>query len=137
MIMMEKEQVLHIAEEWNLMTEKVFELEAIEIKTLQELLKETYQVLHFYHKEEVVPKTVCQMLLEVESFLYFSSMFEGKEVKLNFYYFQLIDSIVEALTKGFFEGKYKEEYPMLSIKNMLGESTVFDLENGSMEELII
>lgn len=135
--MMEKEQVLHIAEQWNLMTEKVFELETIEIKRLQELLKETYQVLNFYHKEEVVPKTVCQMLLEVESFLYFASMFEGKEVKLNFYYFQLVDSIVEALTKGFFEGKYKEEYPMLSIKNMLGESTVFDLENGSMEELLI
>jgi hypothetical protein len=73
---------------------------------MQTLLKETYLILTTYHKDSLIPKEISKLFLEIEDFLYFSSLMEEKENGLGFYHWQELFHLVKALEKGFFEGKY-------------------------------
>ena len=69
-----KNNILEITKEWIGMTHKVLDLKRIPSVEIRDILKNTYEVLNYYHKDEAVPKEVCEMLLEMDEFLYFASM---------------------------------------------------------------
>ena len=122
---------------WEEMTHTVFELKNFSLEDMQTLLKETYLILTTYHKESLIPKEISKLFLEIEDFLYFSSLMEEKENGLGFYHWQELFHLIKALEKGFFEGKYSCDYPKLIITDVLDNDLLIDLESDYLESYII
>ena len=131
-----KEKISAVTNEWIQMTHKVLHLKRIPTTEIRNLLKDTYEILTFYHKQEIVPKTVCEMLLEMDGFLYFASMITDKEFDDDPYLYQAIHCIVKALKTGFFNGEYECEYPVLKINRVDKGTVTFDLQNGYIVDLL-
>ena len=75
---MELEKINNIISQWQEMTHTVFELKKLSLEDMQTLLKETYLILTTYHKDSLIPKEISKLFLEIEDFLYFSSLMEEK-----------------------------------------------------------
>jgi len=112
---MELEKINQTIDKWLEMTDTVLDLKKFSLSETQDLLEETYRILITYHKEALIPKEISKLLLEMDSFLYFTSLMEEKEVGSDFYHCQYISAIVEALKEGFFNGEYKYAFPNLRI----------------------
>ena len=130
---MENKELKQITYNWKSMTDTVLDLEKFSLSEMQILLSDTYQVLRTYHKENVTPKEVSNILLEMYEFLYFTSLMEEKEVGVNFYQYQYISSIVAALRKGFFEADYRCEFPELKILDKNNNEFIINFENDIFE----
>lgn len=130
---MENNELKQIAYNWKSMTDTVLDLEKFSLSEMQILLSDTYQALRTYHKENVTPKEVSNILLEMYEFLYFTSLMEEKEVGVNFYQYQYISSIVAALRKGFFEADYRCEFPELKILDKNNNEFIINFENDIFE----
>lgn len=122
---------------WEEMTHTVFELKKLSLEDMQTLLKETYLILTTYHKDSLIPKEISKLFLEIEDFLYFSSLMEEKENGLGFYHWQELFHIVKALEKGFFEEKYSCDFPKLIITDVVDNDLLVDLESDRLESYII
>lgn len=130
---MENNELKQIAYNWKSMTDTVLDLEKFSLSEMQILLSDTYKALRTYHKENVAPKEVSNILLEMYEFLYFTSLMEEKEVGVNFYQYQYISSIVAALRKGFFEADYRCEFPELKILDKNNNEFIINFENDIFE----
>ena len=122
---------------WEEMTHTVFELKNFSLEDMQTLLKETYLILTTYHKDSLIPKEISKLFLEIEDFLYFSSLMEEKENGLGFYHWQELFHLVKALEKGFFEGNYSCDFPKLILTDVLDNDLLIDLESDHLETYII
>ena len=125
---MQDAELERIAREWDELTHTVLDLDKFALAEVQSLLKDTYTVLTVFHKEQFIPKGISKILLNMDEFLYFTSLMEEKEVGLDFYQYQLISSIVSTLKTGFFGAKYEYEFPRLKVKQ--GETDVFIFDFG-------
>ena len=125
---MELERIDLLINQWKEMTYAVLNLKKISLSEMQELLKETYKLLIKFHKQEVIPKELCKLLLEMDGFLYFSSLMEDKEVGIAFYHYQTVSLIVDAFKKGFFNGEYICSYPELEIIDAKKNTIIIDFE---------
>ena len=130
---MENKELKQIAYNWKSMTDTVLDLEKFSLSEMQILLSDTYKALRTYHKENVAPKEVSNILLEMYEFLYFTSLMEEKEVGVDFYQYQYISSIVAALRKGFFEADYRCEFPELKILDKNNNEFMINFENDIFE----
>ena len=130
---MENKELKQITYNWKSMTDTVLDLEKFSLSEMQILLSDTYQVLRTYHKENVTPKEVSNILLEMYEFLYFTSLMEEKEVGVNFYQYQYISSIVAALRKGFFEADYDCDFPGLKVLDKDGNEIMINFETDIFE----
>lgn len=130
---MKNKELKQIAYNWKSMTDTVLDLEKFSLSEMQILLSDTYKALRTYHKENVIPKEVSNILLEMYEFLYFTSLMEEKEVGVNFYQYQYISSIVAALRKGFFEADYRCEFPELKILDKNNNEFIINFENDIFE----
>lgn len=104
-----------VADHWNKLGFDALELKRVSPSEIQNLLKETYRILLAFHKNNLVPKGISKIFIEMDSFLYFASMIEENEDKMDFYQYKTIHSIVEALKRGFFSGEYECDFPLLRI----------------------
>ena len=134
---MKLETINSVIGKWEEMTHTVFELKNFSLEDMQTLLKETYFILTTYHKDSLIPKEISKLFLEIEDFLYFSSLMEEKENGLGFYHWQELFHIVKALEKGFFEEKYSCNYPKLIITDVVDNDLLIDLESDRLESYII
>lgn len=132
---MKRETITQITADWIQMTHRVLDLKRIPSIEIRDLLRKTYEVLNHYHKEDMIPKELGEMLLEMDGFLYFAALITDKEFDDNPYLYQAVHSIAEALKAGFFEGHYEKEYPLLQIFDLEEKSHVINLENGYIEDL--
>ena len=112
---MEFKELYDLAAEWQEMTAAVMDLKEISLSEMQGLLKDTYQALTAFHKDDLIPKEISKILLGMEDFLYFASLMEEKEVGTGFYHWREIYVISTALKSGFLEGAYECEFPKLQI----------------------
>lgn len=124
-----------VTNEWIKMTHKTLDLKRIPSIEIRDALRKTYDVLIYYHKDEVVPKALCKMLSKMDEFLYFASMIDEKEFNGDPNLYWVIHSISKSMKIGFFEGKYESEYPILKIKKADKNIVDFDLQNGYIEDL--
>ena len=130
---MKNKELKQIAYNWKSMTDTVLDLEKFSLSEMQILLSDTYKALRTYHKENVAPKEVSNILLEMYEFLYFTSLMEEKEVGVDFYQYQYISSIVAALRKGFFEADYRCEFPELKILDKNNNEFMINFEYDIFE----
>ena len=133
---MKREMITKNTADWIQMTHQVLDLKRIPSIEIQDLFRRTYEVLNHYHKEDMIPKELSEMLLEMDGFLYFAALITDKEFDDNPYLYQAVHSIAEALKAGFFEGQYEKEYPLLKVFDPKENPCVVDLENGYLEDLL-
>ena len=131
-----KKNIIAVTMEWLEMTHKVLELKRIPPAEVQDVFKRTYEVLCYYSKDELIPKSVSKLLLEMDDFLYFASMITDNEFDDDPYLYQAICTVAESLKDGFFKSEYECEYPLLKLTNISEKSLVFDFENGRIEDLV-
>ena len=95
-----------LCDEWNTLIDSTLTLEEITKDGLQELIKDTYEVLYKYHKDTFVHKDIAKLVIRMKEFLYFSKIVaENDETDLSFV--SKVFEIIGALENGFFEGEYK------------------------------
>lgn len=119
-----------IVDEWCEMTNIVLDLKELSFSKIQNLLKETYEILTEYHKEKLIPKEISKLLLEVDSFLYFTSLMEEKEKGVDFYHFQYISSLFEAMKEGFFNSEYTHAFPELKVSDIKNNEHIINFETN-------
>ena len=132
---MTKENLTKLACRWRDMIGRALELKTIPSDRLQRLLRDTYEALHYY-EQDLVPRQISKVLLEMEAFLYFASVMEDNEMGENFYFYQAIYGVVKALEEGFLNGGYVCVFPVLKVEDPRGNLHFLDLENGRLEELL-
>ena len=88
-----------------------------------------------YRKLGLVPKEIIALFLEMEDFLYFTSIIEGVEREENFYNWQENFCIIKALEKGFLEGEYECDFPKLIIKSK--KKLLVDFDSDTIEDYIV
>ena len=120
---------------WQQMTHTALDLKQIPSAKLQALLKETYALLTAVCKDELVPREVTRVFLEIEDFIYFAFLMEDKEVGDDFYCYRKLNAIVNALKEGFLNGAYPLLFPLLELKGNHDKPIVFDFNKDKLSEL--
>ena len=132
---MSNKEITDITNQWKDTTHQVLALEEVSKATVRQLLKETYRMLTDYHKLGFVPKEIIALFLEMEDFLYFTSIMEGVEKEENFYNWQENFCIIKALEKGFLKGEYECDFPKLIIKSK--KKLLVDFDSDTEEDYIV
>ena len=129
-------EIEYLADQWDQMTSTVMSLKCISLSKVQKLLNNSYIVLTVFCKDEFIPKEISKLLLNMDEFLYFASLMEDHEVKLDFYHYQLISTIVGALKDGFFAGSYESRAPKLMLRDTNMKQFEIDLERDNLDKYI-
>ena len=113
--MTNESKLTFLADRWDEKVDEILDLNELSVLEMQDLLRDTYEVLTAWHKEKLTPKGVSRILLNMEQYLYFSQVMESDEVPDAFYFFQQIYQIVRAMEEGFFAGVYPCAFPLLRL----------------------
>ncbi len=92
-------EIKELIQGWHTITDEVIEFKNIDFSNLQKLFKETYKILEEYSNENLVPKEISKLLLEITDFGWWVSGLE--ETPLHEFYQELL-SLISALNKYFF-----------------------------------
>ena len=125
---MKQPSLVSLTRRWRSLTDRVLDLAPLSEEALQILCRDTYRALSVHCTEERIPKELAKMLLAMETYLSFSSLMEEKEKGHGFYLWEELFLLIEALKRGFFDGKYPHAYPVLEISDPTDCSLLFNLE---------
>lgn len=95
---MEIKRIEELTCDWHAITEKVIELNELDLSVLQELFRETYSVLDRFSHEKLVPKKISKLLLEMNDFGWW--VMDLDETPLHGFYQEIL-SLTTALSKYF------------------------------------
>lgn len=95
---MELTKINRLIYKWAALTDEVIALNEIEFTEVQGLFRETYEVLDVYSKDELVPKSISKLLLEMNDFAWW--VYDLPQSPLHKHY-QDILSLVMILNKHF------------------------------------
>lgn len=95
---MELTKMDRLIHKWDTLTDEVIALNEIELTEVQKLFRETYEVLDVYSKDELVPKSISKLLLEMNDFAWW--VYDLPQSPLHKHY-QDILSLVMILNKHF------------------------------------
>ena len=126
-----------LASQWEQITHTVLELKQIPAASLQNLLKETYEALVVYHKNELVPKEISKIFLEMEDFIYFAFLMEEKEVESDYYCYRKVNAIIKTLEAGFLSGDFGCDFPKLRIIDDDKTPFIFDFTTNLLKDIMI
>lgn len=87
-----------LAHDWRLIIWKVIELEKVNLKVLQRLFRDTYDILDKLSIEKLVPKEMCGLLLEIHEFSWWVT--DLKDTPIHYLYQEIV-SLVNELNKYF------------------------------------
>ena len=87
-----------LAHDWRSITWKVIELEKVNLKVLQRLFRDTYDILDKLSTEKLVPKEICGLLLEMHEFSWWVT--DLKDTPIHYLYQEIV-SLVNNLNKCF------------------------------------
>ena len=125
--------LVRLAEQWDDAASSVLALEPLPSDELWQLLGDTYRELTAVHKDAKIPKEIAKILLNAEEFLYFASVMEDNEMGPDFYHWQAIRILVDALKAGFFKGCYDYAYPKLKVTDPVDNDFLVDFESDCLE----
>ena len=87
-----------LAHDWRSMNWKVIELERVNLKSLQKLFRDTYDIIGKLSTEKLVPKEMCGLLLEMYEFSWWVT--DLKDTPIHYLYQEIV-SLVNELNKYF------------------------------------
>ena len=126
-----------IAEDWANQTHIVLDCKELSLKSMFKLIKDTYKAFTLYHKDELIPKEISKILLNMGEFTYFSALMEDNEMGKGYYHWEEFQYIVTALKEGFLRSKFEAEFPQLVVTDCLDSQYLIDFENDSLEQYIL
>ena len=126
-----------LIQDWDKQTDKVFDLEKLDLSEMQTIIKDTYKVLYELCKEELVPKETVKLFLVMDDFLYFASVMEENELGKGYYCWEEIKYIVDSLKEGFFKSEYPKAYPVMLVTDIADNGYLFDLEKDKIEGYVL
>ena len=134
---MEKENILSVANMWNKKTYDILDLREVPIPELEELLRNTYEVLYEYQAEKNIPKEICQVLLNEDEFMSFLAIMGSnqEELKETARLYQPLYCIIDTMKQSFFSESFEDPFPKLyvSFNNTFLE---LNMEEAFLEVLI-
>jgi hypothetical protein len=95
---MELTKIDRLIHKWDALTDEVIALDEIEPTEVKRLFRETYEVLDVYSKDELVPKSISKLLLEMNDFARW--VYDLHESPLHKHYQEIL-SLVMILNKHF------------------------------------
>lgn len=85
---MDINKIKELTHKWYLAKDPVFKFENGDLSELRALYRETIDILEEYREEELIPKQICALLLEMQDFGWWASSVE--ETPLGKYYEEII-----------------------------------------------
>lgn len=126
-----------IAKAWDVQTHIVLDCKELSLKAMFELIKDTYHALTVYHKDELIPKEISKILLNMGDFAYFTALMEDNEMGKGYYHWEEFQYIVTALKEGFLKSKFEAESPQFVVTDCLDSQYLIDFEKDSLEQYIL
>jgi hypothetical protein len=133
---MEKENIISVANMWNKKTYDILDLREIPIPELEELVRNTYEVLYEYQAETNIPKEICQVLLNEDEFMSFLAIMGSnqEELEKTARVYQELYCIIDTMKQKFFSNGFDEAFPKLQV-NFNGENFELNMEEAFLENL--
>ena len=134
---MEKEKIISVANMWNKMTYNILDLREIPIHELEELLRNTYEVLYEYQAEKNIPKEICQVLLNEDEFMSFLAIMGSnqEELKETARLYQPLYCIIDTMKQSFFNESFEDPFPKLCV-NFNDTFLELNMEEAFLEGII-
>ena len=126
-----------IAEDWANQTHIVLDCKELSLKSMFKLIKDTYKAFTLYHKDELIPKEISKILLNMGEFTYFTALMEDNEMGKGYYHWEEFQYIVTALKEGFLKSNFEAEFPQFVVTDCLDSQYLIDFENDSLEQYIL
>ena len=98
---METKQLEFLTTGWRIMTCKAANLIDLDVKELQDLLKESHAFLHELSREDSIPKAATALLWEMQEFSWWLSTLEATPMH---YLYQPVIDAVNAIKEDFLTG---------------------------------
>lgn len=95
---MELKRINDIARDWRSVTEKVIQFEKPDLDKLKSLFQETYELIEEYSRNSMVPKGICEVLLELHEFGWWVGNLDDTPIH---YLFEDIVTVMYGLEKYF------------------------------------
>ena len=95
---MELKRINDIARDWRSVTEEVIQFEKPDLSKLKGLFQETYNLIEEYSRTGMVPKGVCEVLIELHEFGWWVGNLDDTPIH---YLFEDIVTIMYGLEKYF------------------------------------
>ena len=114
---MELKKINDIAENWRSVTQEVIELRKPSLIELRRLFKETFELIEEYSRNGIVPKGVCEVLLEMHEFCWWVGDLDDTPIH---YLYREIVEIVYGLERYFFTWDADVEEIEKNIEKFIG-----------------
>ena len=112
--------------EWHEITDKVIEFQEIDLLRLQELFQNSYDVMEAFRKDQIIPKEISKLFLEMNDFAWW--VYDLDKTPLHEFY-QGILTLISALNEHFFVCDYDVKAITETIAKISeGEFKVLDLK---------
>ena len=112
--------------EWHEITDKVIEFQEIDLLRLQELFQNSYDVMEAFRKDQLIPKEISKLFLEMNDFAWW--VYDLDKTPLHEFY-QGILTLISALNEHFFVCDYDVKAITETIAKISeGEFKVLDLK---------
>ena len=114
---MEKGKIISVANMWNKKTYDILDLREVPIPELEELLRNTYEVLYEYQAEKNIPKEICQLVLNEDEFVSFLTILGGNQEELTntARMYQALYCIIDTMKQSFFSESFEDPFPKLYV----------------------
>ena len=123
---MEIKKIEELSCEWHELTDKVIELKKIDLLRLQKLFQNSYDVIEEFRKDQLIPKEISKLLLEMNEFSWW--VYDLDKTPLHEFY-QGILTLISALNEHFFVCDYDVKAITEAIAKISeGEFQVLDLK---------
>lgn len=135
---MNNQELNLIKNRWEKMIGDICKTRKIEIPEAEKIFKDTYEALYVFHKDELVPKEILNIIMNMENYLYILSLVTLRDETSEEAYFEYnaFYNITSAIKEGFIEGRYKAVFPKLKVEDSEHNDRVLDLDSNFLEDFI-
>ncbi len=103
---MEYKEITDLTIKWDSMVFEIMDLKPVDVEQLKTLFETTHELLKKYIKDRLVPKEMCELLLQIQEWLEFTSIVQDSQYCE---YYGPLSEIVRYLLKGFVKGELDDK----------------------------
>lgn len=133
------DNIKKLANEWDRAFVTMLKEEEYSFRQVERLLNETYRVCTEYCDKDMVPKELCKVFSNIDFFL--NAMLDiyhidGSTASSASADYDAVEYIVDVIEEGFYTGRYKSAYPLLSVNDNKQIEHVYDTNKYFLEDFI-
>ena len=131
--------VKNLAHEWDRAALIMLREEEYSIRQVERLLNETYRICTEYCTNDMVPKDICKVFLNIQWFWEIATdVYKNNDptTSSDCADIDAIDYILDAIEHGFYAGKYDYAYPQIAVTDNKKRVHIYDLNKSFLEDFI-